>query len=198
MSTRSDSQIPSNKVYIDYLGTQECGGELGKVLFGDGVGALRESSARRRWTPRNNAMRKNNVGMATRRFLLEIFILNSIQNYTKIINTVLISYRSNNAVSMLFTTWHGWFIFGSNILSYHILTYIAILYYLLHNISQTLPAVAFQSLQQRTPAPPFVPVAHGEASTPPVTFVSDSHSNFVAASNMREGSVLQPLARHTL
>ena len=47
------------------------------------------------------------LGMATRRFLFEIFILNSIQNYTKIINTVLISYRSNNAVSMLFTTWHG-------------------------------------------------------------------------------------------
>ena len=113
MHTRSDSQIPWDKVGIDYLGTQECGGELGKVLFGDGVGALRESSARRRWTPRNNAMRENNVGMATRRFLLEIFILNSIQNYTKIINTVLISYRSNNAVSMLFTTWHGWFIFGS-------------------------------------------------------------------------------------
>ena len=61
MHTRSDSQIPWDKVSIDYLGTQECGGELGKVLFGDGVGALRGSSA-----------------------------LNSIQNYTKIINTVLI------------------------------------------------------------------------------------------------------------
>ena len=48
MSTRSDSQIPWDKVGIDYLGTQECGGELGKVLFGDGVDALRESSARRR------------------------------------------------------------------------------------------------------------------------------------------------------
>ena len=118
MHTRSDSQIPWDKVGIDYLGTQECGGELGKVLFGDGVGALRGSSARRRWTPRNNAMRKNNVGMATRRFLLEIFILNSIQNYTKIINTVLISYRRNNAVSMLFTTWHGWFIFGSYFIIY--------------------------------------------------------------------------------
>ena len=110
---RSDSQIPWNKVRIDYLSTQECGGELGKVLFGDGVDALRESSARRRWTPRNNAMRKNNVGMAIRRFLLEIFILNSIQNYAKIINTVLISYRSINAVSMLFTALHGWSYFGS-------------------------------------------------------------------------------------
>jgi len=48
MHTRSDSQIPWDKVGIDYLGTQECGGELGKVLFGDGVGALRGSSARRR------------------------------------------------------------------------------------------------------------------------------------------------------
>jgi len=48
MPTRSDSQIPWDKVGIDYLGTQECGGELGKVLFGDGVDALRESSARRR------------------------------------------------------------------------------------------------------------------------------------------------------
>ena len=115
MSTRSDSQIPWDKVGIDYLGTQECGGELGKVLFGDGVDALRESSARRRWTPRNNAMRKNNVGMAIRRFLLEIFILNSIQNYAKIINTVLISYRSINAVSMLFTAWYGWSYFGSGI-----------------------------------------------------------------------------------
>jgi len=48
MPTRSDSQMPWDKVSIDYLGTQECGGELGKVLFGDGVGALRGSSARRR------------------------------------------------------------------------------------------------------------------------------------------------------
>ena len=45
---RSDSQIPRNKVRIDYLGTQECGGKCRKILFGDGVGALRESSARRR------------------------------------------------------------------------------------------------------------------------------------------------------
>jgi len=48
MPTRSDSQMPWDKVSIDYLGTQECGGKLRKVLFGDGVGALRESSARRR------------------------------------------------------------------------------------------------------------------------------------------------------
>ena len=121
MNTRSDSQIPWDKVGIDYLGTQECMGKHGKVLFGDGVDALRESSARRRWTPRNNAMRKNNVGMATRRFLLEIFILNSIQNYAKIINTVLISYRSINAVSMLFTALHGWSYFGSALLLIFIL-----------------------------------------------------------------------------
>ena len=39
MNTRSDSQIPWDKVGIDYLGTQECGGELGKVRNRGLVGA---------------------------------------------------------------------------------------------------------------------------------------------------------------
>ena len=38
----SDSQIPSNKVRVDYFSTQECGGELGKVIFDVDVGALQE------------------------------------------------------------------------------------------------------------------------------------------------------------
>ena len=45
---RSDSQIPWDKVGIDYLSTHECLGEYGKVLVGVRVGALRESYARRR------------------------------------------------------------------------------------------------------------------------------------------------------
>ena len=38
----SDSQIPSNKVRVDYFSTQERGGEWGKVHFGIGVCALQE------------------------------------------------------------------------------------------------------------------------------------------------------------
>ena len=37
MPTRSDSQIPWDKVGIDYLGTQECGGKCRKILFGNKV-----------------------------------------------------------------------------------------------------------------------------------------------------------------
>ena len=51
---RSDSQIPWDKVDIDYLSTQECWGKLGKVLVGVRVGALRESYARRRRRTHNN------------------------------------------------------------------------------------------------------------------------------------------------
>ena len=38
---RSDSQIPRNKVRIDYLGTQECMGKHGKVRNRGLVGAAR-------------------------------------------------------------------------------------------------------------------------------------------------------------
>ena len=107
--TRSDSQIPWDKVGIDYLSTQECMGEYGKVLVGVRVGALRESYARRRRTTHNNGdAENNNVGMTKTTFLLrknDIFILKSIQNYIKKINTVLMTYRKYNAVSILFTTW---------------------------------------------------------------------------------------------
>ena len=43
-----------------------------------------------------------NVPLALRK--KDIFVLNSIQNYIFKINTVLITYRRNNAVSILFTT----------------------------------------------------------------------------------------------
>ena len=59
--TRSDSQIPWDKVGIDYLSTQECMGEYGKVLVGVRVGALRESYARRRRTTHNNGDAENNI-----------------------------------------------------------------------------------------------------------------------------------------
>jgi len=41
MPTRSDSQIPWDKVGIDYLGTQECMGKHGKVRNRGLVGAAR-------------------------------------------------------------------------------------------------------------------------------------------------------------
>ena len=63
----SDSQIPSNKVRVDYFSTQECGGELGKVLVGVRVGALR--ARRRRRTHNNGDAENNNVGMTTATFL---------------------------------------------------------------------------------------------------------------------------------
>ena len=58
---RRDTHIPWDKVGIDYLSTQECGGELGKVLFGVRVGALRESYARRRRRTHNNGNAENNI-----------------------------------------------------------------------------------------------------------------------------------------
>ena len=67
---RGDSQIPSNNIHIHYLSTQECGGELGKVIVGVRVGALRESYARRRRRTHNNGDAENNyVGMTTTTFL---------------------------------------------------------------------------------------------------------------------------------
>ena len=107
MYTRGDSQIPSNNIRIDYLSTQQCGGESRKVLVDVRVGALRESYARRRRTTHDNGnAENNNVVMTTTSTPLsknDIFILKSVQNYIKKINTVLILYRENNSVSILFT-----------------------------------------------------------------------------------------------
>ena len=56
--TRSDSQIPWDKVSIDYLSTEGWCRELQKVIVGVRVGALR---ARRRRRTHNNGNAENNI-----------------------------------------------------------------------------------------------------------------------------------------